>query len=143
MTFADLSRISRPYRSSSISCCSKPKSQSSTYTWSAGSRSPALAGCSGPAGEEGLSRDGFDLLAKPVHVNVHHGVVGFIRRAAKSIGHEDDAEAPVDRAEHRRKHADVGFAARDYDRVDPGAAQLLVEVAAGPRGIDLLVEQAG
>ena len=88
-------------------------------------------------------RDGLDLLAEPIHVDIHHGVVGFIRRAAKSVGHEDDAEAPVDRAQHCGEHADVGFAAGDDDGVDTGAAQLLVQVAAGPGGIDMLVEGAG
>jgi hypothetical protein len=78
-----------------------------------------------PAFEQRLGSDGFDLLSEAVHIDVHHGVVGFIRRTAKRVGDEDNAEAPVDRAKHGRQHADIGFAAGDDDGVDPGAAQLL------------------
>ena len=96
-----------------------------------------------PAFEKQFSRDGFDLLAEAVHIDIHHRVVGFIGRAAKCVGDEDDAKAPVDRAEHGREHADIGFAACDDDGVDPGAAQLLVEIASGPGRINMLVVCAG
>ena len=80
---------------------------------------PCAAACPWPAIEQGLRGDGFDLLAETVHVDIHHGVVGFVGRAAKRIGDEDDAEAPVDRAQHGGQHADIGFAAGDDDGIDP------------------------
>ena len=54
------------------------------------------AGRALPAFQKRLGRNGFNLLAEAVHVNIHHGVVGFIGRTAQGIGNEDDAEAPVD-----------------------------------------------
>ena len=104
---------------------------------------PCARGLPGPAFKQGLRRDGFDLLAEAVHIDIHHGVVGFVRRTAKRIRDKDDAEAPVDRAQHGGQHADIGFAAGDDDGVDPGAAQLLVEVAPGPGRVDVFVEGAG
>ena len=38
-----------------------------------------------PAGFAGY---GFDLFAEAVHIDIHHGIVGFIGRVAKSVGHE-------------------------------------------------------
>ena len=65
-----------------------------------------------------------------------------VSRAAKRIGDENDAEAPVDRAEYGREHADIGFAAGDDDRIDAGFAQLRVKIASRPGRVDVLVEDA-
>lgn len=40
-----------------------------------------------------LGRDGLDLQTEPVHVDIHHRIVGFVGRAAEGVGHEDDPEA--------------------------------------------------
>jgi hypothetical protein len=93
--------------------------------------------------EERVRRHAFHLLAEPASVDIHHCVVGLVRRAAQGVRHEDDAEAPVNSAHHGCEHADVGFAAGDNDSVRSCASQQLVQIAPGPGGIDMLVEEAG
>src|SRR5689334_13823085 len=96
-----------------------------------------------PALKKRLHRDRLDLLSEPVHVDIHHRVVGLVSRTAKRVLDEDDAEAPVDCAEHGAQNADVSLAAGYDDRIYVGAAQLLVQVAAGPWRIDMLIEDFG
>jgi hypothetical protein len=96
-----------------------------------------------PAFEERVCRHAFHLPAEPVRVDIHHCVVGLVCRAAQGVRYEDDAEAPVDSAHHGCEHADVCLAAGDDDGIDPGASQLLVQITPGPRGIDMLVDEAG
>jgi hypothetical protein len=81
-----------------------------------------------PTFDERVCRHAFHLLAESVRVDIHHRVVSFVRRAAQGVRYEDHAEAPIDGAYHGCEHADVGFAAGDYDGVYAGAAQLLVHV---------------
>jgi hypothetical protein len=78
-----------------------------------------------------------------VQINVHHGVVSHVSRAAESVSYKDDAESPIDCAEHGRENADICLAASDDDGIDICAAQLLVPVCARPWRIDLLVKYLG
>jgi hypothetical protein len=66
--------------------------------------------------------------------------VRFIGGTAQRIRDEDDAKAPVDCTQDCRKHADIGFAAGNNDRIDAGAAQLPVKIAPCPRRVDMLVK---
>ena len=101
--------------------------------------SPALPLSSEPTVEQGLRRDGFDLLAETVHINVHHRVVCFVCGAAKGVSHEDDTKTPVNSAEHGTKYAYIRFTARDDDRVDRFLPQAKMQVGSGPRRLNVLV----
>ena len=63
-----------------------------------------------------------------------------VRRAAKSVRHDDDPKPPIDCAEDRCENAYVSFATRYDQRVHTGFPEQTVEVPFGPGRIDALIE---
>lgn len=81
-----------------------------------------------------------DLLGKACAIQRHKRIVSSIGGTAKPVFGDNDAEAVIDGAENRGQHADVGFRARDDDRVDVLLQEHGGKAAAGERGICGLVE---
>ena len=95
---------------------------------SAGSRSSL------PLRQDRFGIGGLDPLAKTGVIEAQQHVVSLVRRAAHGIAHDDDAVTKVNRAQHGRQHADVGFRSRDNQRVSFPFAQMREESWLGEAG---------
>lgn len=63
-------------------------------------------------------RDEVDLLGNAQAIHRHQRVMTGVRRRAQRVLHDHDAEAEIDRIQHRRQHADVGLRPGDDDGAD-------------------------
>jgi hypothetical protein len=64
-------------------------------------------------------------------VEPHQHVVPFVRRATYCVAHYDDAVTEIDRIQNRCEHANVGFRARDDQRVRLALPQMLDKLGLG------------
>ena len=89
---------------------------------SAGSRSSL------PPRQDRFGIGRLDLLAKASVIEAQQQVVSFVRRATHGVARDDDAVTKVNRAQHGRQYADVGFRSRDDQRVSFPLAQMREEL---------------
>ncbi len=65
-----------------------------------------------PILQDDVGRDRFDLLTVTVLVDCER-IMRFVRRAAKSVGRDDDPVSPVVGTKHGVVDTDIGLAPRD------------------------------
>ena len=68
---------------------------------------------------------GLYLLGIPGMIKPHEHVVPFVRGTAQGVAHDDDAVADINRVQDRRQYANIGFGARDNQRVRLALAKML------------------